>query len=96
MIMLKSTHVAKMDAKDAAYKELVIKLTAERDQLKAALDAMTSARDMWKRVASDVIKQRDELRAEQDQVYKRYQPFMHVTRGPGGKWVSLKSVGAGA
>lgn len=94
MIMLKSTHVAEMNAKDAAYQELIKKLTAERDQLKAALSEMTKARDMWKTVASDVIKQRDELRAEQEQIYTRYQPFMHVTRGPGGRWTSTKQVSA--
>lgn len=95
----KSTHDARIALKDQRIAELesdVTSLADKCDQLKAALDAMTTARDMWKRVASDVIKQRDELRVEQEQVYKRYEPFMHVTRGPGGKWVSTKQVGAQA
>lgn len=94
MIMLKSTHVAEMNAKDAAYQELIKKLTAERDGYKSSADKLVAARDMWKGVAENVTKQRDELRAEQEQIYTRYQPFMHVTRGPGGRWTSTKQVGA--
>ncbi|WP_285139592.1 MULTISPECIES: hypothetical protein [Sphingomonas] len=80
----------------AEAEELVAKLTADRDHYKATTDSLIAARNMWKGVAENVTKQRDELRAEQEQVYKRYEPFMNVTRGPGGRWTSLKSVGAGA
>lgn len=95
----KSTHDARIALKDQRIAELdsdVTSLADERDQLAAALAAMTKARDMWKTVASDVIKQRDDLRAEQDQLYTRYQPFVNVARGAGGRWTSLKQMGAGA
>lgn len=92
-LVKQSTHDAALK-RAAEAEQLVAKLTADRDHYKAAAESLSTARDMWKRVASDVIKQRDELRAEQEQVYKRYQPFMNVSRGPGGRWTSTKQVGA--
>ena len=36
------------------------------------------------------------LAVENQRLKDQHKPFMNVTRGPGGKWTSLKSVGAGA